>query len=224
MNVIRMFFDIDFIIITLLNYPISLLELTGTLSGLLCVYLTAKEKISGWIFGIINAIFFFIMFYQVRLYSDMLLQIYYFIMSIYGFWKWSCPKLKNDKKLHLKITKIEKKILILDLSIVLLATVSIGFLIKNIHLLLPLFFPNQASFPFIDSFIAVMSINAQIFMTYKKRESWLMWVTVDIVALIIYFIKGINLVGIEYIVFGIISFFGFYNWNKSIKKNQELTI
>ncbi|HOV14357.1 MAG TPA: nicotinamide riboside transporter PnuC, partial [Spirochaetota bacterium] len=88
-------------------------------------------------------------------------------------------------------------------------------LMKNIHFALPKIFPNPASFPFGDAFTTIMSINAQIFMTHKKRESWLMWVAVDIVAMIIYFIKGIHLVAIEYIIFGIISVFGFYSWNRS---------
>jgi len=214
-NILKLLFDIDFIILKPLGYSLSLLELIGVLSGLFCVYLTAKEKLSGWIFGIVNALFFLIMFYQVRLYSDTILQVYYFFMSIYGFIKWSTPRKTKDKCERLKVTSMEKKALILDLTAVVVSVFLLGFFMRSLHNILPLFFPEPAAFPFGDAFTTIMSLNAQVFMTHKKRESWLMWVSVDIVATIIYFIKGINLVAIEYIVFGIISSYGFYKWNKS---------
>lgn len=82
-------FDINNTLVTLLGYNLSYIECFGTLFGLLCVWLGAKENIWNWPVGLVNIILFFIIFYQVRLYSDMFLQVYFFCISIYGWVQWS---------------------------------------------------------------------------------------------------------------------------------------
>jgi len=77
------FFDINNIAFTVLNYPISYVELIGTLFGFISVYLAAKANILTWSTGIINELFLFIMFFQIQLYADMFLQIYF---CCYALW------------------------------------------------------------------------------------------------------------------------------------------
>jgi nicotinamide mononucleotide transporter len=209
-------FDINNILFTILDYPVSALELIGTIAGMLCVYLTAREKVICWPVGIVNIVFFFIMFYQVQLYSDMLLQIIFFIMTIYGWWKWTHPKNRQEtnSRQELKISKLNRMELIIYLSISLLAVILNGTIMLYIHDLLPAIFPQPAAFPYADAFTTVFSLTATILMARKKIECWLLWITVDIAAVVIYFLKGINLVAIEYIIFGIIALTGFLNWKR----------
>ncbi len=219
MTVFYYLFSIDYVFIKILDYPLSLLELLGTISGLLCVYLTAREKVICWPIGIVNIVFFFIMFYQVRLYSDMILQVYFLATTIYGWWNWKNPKTKKDanKNNELKITMMSLRSILINLIIIIVATFLLGFFMSNIHTIIPQIFKDRAAFPFLDAFTTVGSINAQLLMAQKKRECWILWVIVDIVATIVYFMKGINLVAIEYIVFGIIAFTGFLSWDKTFK-------
>ena len=131
-------FNIDYTIITILNYPISFIELAGTVSGMACVYLTAKEKVICWPVGIINIIFFFIMFYQVQLYSDMMLQVIFFIMTVYGWWKWTHPdENSSDVKDELKVSVLSQKKLMLYVSVSIALTVMVGTFMGKVHLYLP---------------------------------------------------------------------------------------
>lgn len=72
------FFDIENIAFQILNYPISYVEFIGALFGLVSVYLAAKANILTWGTGIVNELFLFILFFQVQLYADMLLQVFFF--------------------------------------------------------------------------------------------------------------------------------------------------
>jgi len=76
--------SIENICCTLLGYSLSYVELVGTVTGLVSVWLAARANILTWPVGIINVLAFFILFYQVRLYSDMALQVYFLATTIYG--------------------------------------------------------------------------------------------------------------------------------------------
>ena len=86
------YFYIDNTFFTLLDYPISYLEFFGTIAGIIAVWLAAKSNILTWPIGLINIGLFFIIFFQVQLYSDMFLQVYFFGISIYGWYNWVYEK------------------------------------------------------------------------------------------------------------------------------------
>lgn len=213
-------FDIHFIVFNMFDYPVSLLELTGTLTGLACVYLTAKEKISCWPVGIVNIVLFLALFYQVQLYSDMILQVFFLIMSVYGWWKWANPKTQKetDTKNELKISDLHSRGWAFWIIGIAVSTLILGFVMKDIHHYLPSVFPEPAAFPYPDALTTTLSIAATIIMALKMRACWILWITVDIIATVIYFVKGIHLVAIEYIVFGLISWNGYRTWTSI--KNQ----
>ncbi len=195
-----------------------MLELIGTISGLDCVYLNAKENVLSVPFVIVNIIFFFFLFYQSQFYSDMYLQIYFLVMSIYGWWMWTHPVKNNkDKKNELKVTDLSKKNLIIILSLSAATIIINGFLMTKIHIVLPEYFPEPAAYPFGDAFTSVLSIVATVLLARKKRESWLMWIVVDVVAVVLYFLRELYLTSVLYIIFGFIAVFGYINWTKIIK-------
>jgi nicotinamide mononucleotide transporter len=216
-------FNINFILFTLAGYPVSAVELIGTISGLLCVVYCAKGAVAGWPLGIVNAVFFFILFYQVRLYPDMFLQVYFLLTSLYGWWRWKNPKTvsETDSRSELKISAMSSRAFLLLGTAALTATAAAGYFISGIHNLLPSIFPEPSSFPYADSFVAVMSVTAQILLSLKKRETWILWIITDAAAASIYFMKGIYLVGIEYVIFGLIASAGLWNWTR-IFSNYEM--
>jgi len=215
-------FDINYIVLEIMNYPISLLELAGTLSGLACVYLTARENILCWPVGIINIILFFILFYQVQLYSDMILQVYFLIMSVYGWWKWAHPKtaIETDKKKELRVSDLNRIQWIYWITGIIIGTLLLGYFMQNVHIYLPELFLKKAAYPYPDALTTTMSMAATVIMALKKRDCWILWILVDIIATVIYFIKGINLVAIEYIIFGLISLSGYITWTR-IRNNYQ---
>lgn len=210
------FFDINFIIFNLPGYSVSAVEFTGTATGLLCVLYAARERVVSWPFGIANAIFFFILFYQARLYPDMLLQIYYLVTSVYGWWRWTHPRSENeaDFKDELKVSDMGTPWLMVTVIATAAVSVICGSAVARVHLWLPVVFPAPASFPYADSFVAIMSVVAQVLLSIKKREAWILWITVDVVAAVIYMMKGIYLVSGEYVIFGLIASAGLWNWSR----------
>src|SRR5882757_6791662 len=107
------FFSIKNIFFTVLGYPMSYLEFFGTVAGAIAVWLSARANIWSWPIGLINVTLFFFLFFQVQLYPDMFLQIFFFVTNLIGWWRWANPKQgEEDKKNELKVTLMSMKWLI----------------------------------------------------------------------------------------------------------------
>lgn len=206
-------FDIENIAFSFPGYSISYIELIGTLFGLISVYWASRTNILTWPSGIINEVAFFILFYQIQLYSDMLLQVFFFVATIYGWLNWR--KGPNQKSISHLPNEVKWRYVLL----IALGTLFLGLLMRNIHIFLPTFFITKASFPFIDSFTTVASIIATILLAQKKIETWLIWIIVDLVCIILYFIKGIPVVAFEYIIFLMLCLLGWRNWHKELQND-----
>jgi len=206
-------FDINRIFFQILDYPISYVEFIGTFFGLISIYLATKPNIFTWHTGIVNEIFLFILFFQVQLYADMFLQIYFFIVTLYGWYNW------KRKTNEIKISTLKQKTQIILFAIILISTILAGFLFKNIHSLLPQFFKIEASYPFADSFVMVLSIVATVLLARKKLETWILWITVDIVCVVLYLKKEIYFLSLEYLIFLFMAIYGLFHWNKK-RKNE----
>src|SRR5882762_1859133 len=99
------FFSIEKIALTVFGYPLSYLELFGWISGIVAVVLSARANLWSWPIGIINVTLSFFLFFQVQLYPDMFLQIFYFITNLIGWWRWANPKQgEENKKQELKVS------------------------------------------------------------------------------------------------------------------------
>src|SRR5688572_32962600 len=111
------FFDIKNIFFIVLGYEMSYLEFFGTIAGAVAVWLSAKTNIWSWPIGLINVTLFFFLFYQVQLYPDMFLQLFFFVTNIVGWWRWKHPeKEEEDRKHELKVSYTPaKQMLVLSL-------------------------------------------------------------------------------------------------------------
>lgn len=212
-------FDIHNIFLTIYGYPLSYVEFIGTLFGLLCVWLAAVKNIFTWPTGLINITCFFAVFFQVSLYSDMFLQIFFFVTSIYGWINWS--RKKDDNK---SIDILKHRPRVVYSIIILVMTIALGFFMKNIHLIFPHVFKHPAAYPFFDTFVAVSSIIATFLLAKQIVENWLLWIIVDIICIVIYAKKGILFISVEYAFFLIISTFGLYSWMKSYKRENTISV
>lgn len=212
------FFSIDFIFFEVWGYPMSYLEFFGTLAGGVAVWLAARANIWSWPLGLINVTLFFFLFFQVQLYPDMFLQVFFFVTNLMGWWRWSHPKPEEeDRKHELRISFMPAIQLILFSTIGLVCTLLMGNLASRLHEWLPEIFSRPSAFPYLDSFVTVMSIVATFLMIQKKIECWAIWILVDLVATALYFSKGIKFVGIEYLAFCFIAAFGLWRWHKEYK-------
>jgi nicotinamide mononucleotide transporter len=207
------FFNIDNYLFELWGYQVSYLEFFGLVSGVIAVWLSALANIWSWPIGIINVVLSFFIFYQVQLYPDMFLQVFFFVTNIIGWWRWSHPTLEGeDRKHELKVSFMKPSQLLLITSIGLIGTFLLGLFASNLHELFPAMFSKPSASPYLDSFITVMSVVTTFYMIEKKIECWIIWIVVDIIATYLYYTRGIPLYGLLYLIFTIIASFALWNW------------
>jgi nicotinamide mononucleotide transporter len=183
----------------------SLLEIIGVITGLLCVYLAAKNIIWNWPFAIISVSIYIFIFFETHLFADMGLQVYFLIVNIYGWYFWSKKPATEAKTPVIRIT--QKEILLSGVAIV-ASTVFLGSVLKY----------TSASFPYLDSFCAACSLVAQVLLARKVIENWLLWVFVDVIYVGIYIAKGLDVTAFMYAIYVPIAWFGYVDWKKDWKK------
>jgi nicotinamide mononucleotide transporter len=212
-------FSIDTVVFTFLGYPMSYIEFFGTIFNLWCVWLAAKNKISNWPIGIVGIVLYLFLFYQIRLYSDLFEQMYFLVMSFYGWWLWAQldPKQEAGKQKKLQIRYNTGAVNAIYTAIIILGTIAMGYFMKNINLYFPVYFPEPASFPFLDAFTTVMSFAATILMARKKVECWYLWILVDIIGIWLYYVKGVKFIALEYVIFLILATKGMIEWRKEFR-------
>jgi nicotinamide mononucleotide transporter len=190
----------------------SRLELTGVVTGLLCVYLAAKNNIWNWPFAIISTAIYIFIFAEAALYADMGQNVYLLLINIYGWYYWSRQPADAPK---VPVVRITQKQIALLLSIAALATPTLGFLLVK---LAPLLHYQPAAFPYLDSFCTVISLTAQVFMARKVLENWLIWIFVDIIYVGIYLSKGLQPTAFMFGVYAILALVGYIDWRKDYKR------
>ena len=182
----------------------SWLEWLGTLTGFLCVYLAAKQNIWNWPISIISVASYAILFYNAKLYGDTVLQFYFLSTAVYGWYYWI--RRKEEKKKP--IVKASNGQLLLCLLAILILTLSIGYLLDS---------KTSSDVPYIDAFCTSVSFVAQFLMTRKVLQNWLLWVFVDICYIPLYIHKDLMLTAVLYLVFTLIAWNGYRDWQKTYK-------
>lgn len=186
----------------------SLLETIGVITGIICVYLAAKNNIWGWPVAIVSVVIYIFIFLDARLYADAGLQVYFLIMNMYGWYFWSRKPADKNK---VPVTSITKKEIILSVIAVVIFTSAIGSLLQK---------GTDASFPFIDSFCTACSLVAQIFLARKVLENWLIWIFVDIIYVGVYLAKDLHLTAGMYALYIYIAAVGYIDWRKELRASK----
>jgi len=184
----------------------SLLEMAGVISGLLCVYMAAKNVIWNWPLAIISVSIYIFIFYDSDLFADMGLQVYFLVVNIYGWYYWSK---KASSEIKTPVTSIKQREVILSAVAIVIFTFLLGSILYN-HTI--------ASYPYLDSFCTACSIVAQFFMARKVLQNWLLWVFVDAIYVGIYIFKDLHLTAVMYAIYIIIALIGYVDWKRDYKK------
>lgn len=217
-------FDVHTELFNLLGYSMSYIEFFGVLSGLVAVWLSAKAHIWSWPVGLINVVLAFFLYYQVQLYPDMFLQIFFFVTNIMGWWRWANPRPgEEDKKNELRVSYMKKSQLLVTVSIGIIGTIILGKLASHLHDWFPVVFSLPSAYPYVDSFIMVMSIVTTFYMIQKKIECWVIWIIVDLIATWLYYVKGVKFFSLEYLIFTGLASYGLWNWIREYRSYAKQT-
>ncbi len=192
------------------NYPTHeiFLELVAIFFGLFSVWLAKKNNILVFPTGIINTAIYVFLLWKWNLLGDMIINFYYVIMSIYGWYHWSKKKNETDQN---KIAKSTKNELLYSLYIF-IATVA---LVIGVYL----FFDKFTHWTsYVDTFVTGIFFSGMWLMARRKIENWLFWIVGDIISIPMYFVKGYTFTSIQYLIFTIIAIYGYREWKKKLQQ------
>lgn len=216
------FFDMDTIFFTFYGYPMSYLEFFGTVFTVLCVWFTTRAKVISWPLGIIGTTLYLFLFYQIRLYSDLLEQTYFLISGFIGWWVWY--RVGTHGRSEAAAATVGWNSTRTNIAYALgvaLCTVMLTWVISHVHLWLPGLFSQPADFPLLDSFTTVLSFAAQWLLVRKKIESWVLWMLVDVIAIGLYWFKDVRFISLEYVLFLFLAAMGFWKWIKMNRASHK---
>jgi len=188
------------------------LEIFGALTGLLYIYLEIKGNIWLWPVGIISSVVYIIVFFVSKFYADMSLQVYYLIISIYGWALWARKKETLADKKELKISRVPKKIYLLLIIITLVLWAAIGIFLDKL---------TDSPIPYWDAFTTALSITATWMLAKKYIEQWIIWIIADLVSMGLYIYKDLIPTAILFTVFTTMAFVGYFNWLKIMRTVNE---
>jgi nicotinamide mononucleotide transporter len=186
----------------------SLIELFAAICGFICVYLTIKENIWCWPVGLVQVALYIFIFYDAKLYSDVLLHIVYVFMQFYGWYYWLHG---GKEQKEAQITELSKSWFAFYIVGSGLAVILLGYGMAS---------ATDASFPYADAFTTVFSLSAQWLLSRKKLESWHFWIAVDCVAIFIYFQKSLYSTAILYGLFLGMAIAGLLRWRKTLLESE----
>ena len=212
------------------GYDLSYIEAIGTVFGLLCIWYASQGKRFNFYFGLINVTLFAIIFYQIQLYANLLLQIFFWVMNVYGLYAWgrSSSEAENLKIRWLTLPQLALTIIGSLLAIALLALYINPFFngltiiaVKLMQFVVPnLTLPTLQADPdpLMDATVTVLSIVAMVQMTRKLVENWLLWVVIDLISIVLYAKQGVYFMALEYVLLTFIALNGSWAWIKAARQ------
>jgi len=187
------------------------LELIAVFFGLISVWFAKNNNVLVYPTGIISTLIFVYLLFKENLLGDMLINGYYFIMSIYGWYIWSK---KNGEETIYKISYLNssEKSLSYLLFIISMVFVILVYLIGNGFL---------STIALIDSLTTAVFFVGMWMMAKRKIENWFLWIIGDLISIPLYFYKGMLFTSIQYLIFTIIAFYGLQSWRKMYSINLK---
>jgi nicotinamide mononucleotide transporter len=213
-----------------------LLELFAAVFGVISVYFARKENILVFPTGIISTAIYVYLLSQWTLYGDLIINVYYTMMSIYGWYMWH--KVIDDKQTHISISRTNFKDKLKAFGIFLFTSVFV-IVVYRYYDVMPnhLGFSESVSFawrhitsgniqdlrlatPFLDTFTTGIFFSAMWLMANKKIENWTLWIVGDVVSIPLYLVKGYGFTAIQYAIFLVIAVLAYFSWRKAIEKQN----
>lgn len=182
----------------------SILEILGVFFGISSVIYSKKENILVYPTGIISVLIYVYLCFEYKLYADMGINAFYFIMSVYGWYNWS----NNTESETLIIRKNSLKENIVSAGAIIV-------LWGILYLILSEF--TDSDVPYIDSFTTSVCFVGMWLMAWKRLENWTMWIIADLVSIPLYWYKGLYFTSVQFLVFTVIAVLGYIEWKNKLK-------
>ncbi len=214
------------------------LELLAAVFGVISVFYARKENILVFPTGIISTGIYVYLLSRWNLYGDLIINVYYTLMSIYGWYQWH--KVVDNTNSHIAISRTNTKDKLAATGIFVFTSIFVIIVYRHFNVM-----PNKLGFkqsvdyavekltsgnlsdfrmatPFLDTFTTGVFFSAMWLMANKKIENWTLWIAGNIVSIPLYFVKGYGFTGIQYTIFLVLAVMGYISWRKIIDKQNQV--
>ena len=188
------------------------LEFIAFVFGIVSVVYAKKENILVYPTGLIATIISVYILLKKQYLGDMMLNGYYTIMSIYGWWNWS--RKKDDKYLvPISRTNLNEKLVGLVMFMI---TIMVTYVVYRV------FGYDIKTENYIDIFTSGLFFTGMWYMAIKKIENWTLWIIADIITVPLYAYRGLGMLSLQYLIFTILAIQGYKQWKKSLNNNPVI--
>jgi nicotinamide mononucleotide transporter len=190
----------------------SVLEILAVFFGVLSVWFSKKENILVYPTGIISVLIYVYLCFEIGLYADMGINVFYFVMSIYGWYNWIPFKDKEVLDNTDKTLKISKNTTSQNIGYAVL----IGIFWLVLYFILARF--TDSNVPYADAFTTAVCLVGMWLMALKKIENWVLWIIADVISIPLYFYKGMPLSSLQFVFFTGLAVSGYLEWKGKLKE------
>ena len=214
-----------------------ILEFVAATFGVISVIFAKRENILVYPTGIISTGIYVYLLSQWNLYGDLIINIYYTLMSVFGWYMWS--KIIDDNQNHIPISRTNTTDKLKAFGIFAFTSIFVIFVYRYYNVMpndlgftesLNFAYTNltsgsiedfRAAVPFLDTFTTGVFFAAMWLMALKKIENWTLWILGNIVSIPLYFVKGYGFTGIQYFIFLILAIQAYKQWKRNLNKNLQ---
>ena len=190
------------------------LEITAVIFGLLSVWYAKKDNILVFPTGLVSTFIYAYLLWKWELLGDSMINVYYFIMSIYGWHHWTRKKGDIVEFPIAVMTKKEKVIAMIIFMVTLIFVI-----------LVYLYFNKFTSwYSYVDTFLTGLFFVGMWLMAKRKIENWIFWIIGDVISIPLYFAKGYTFTSFQFLIFTIIAVYGYLEWKKILNNSQILEV
>ena len=181
----------------------SLLEAIAAALGVVTILLVIRRSLWNYPFGLAMVALYFFVFLEAKLYSDALLQIFFLVVQLYGWWAWTRAERAPDAAVAVGF--LDNRARLAWMAGVAIAAGLWGSLMASL---------TDASAPFADGAVAIASVAAQLLQSRRRVECWALWIAVDLVAIPLFLSRGLMITAALYTLFLGLAIVGLLEWRR----------
>lgn len=188
------------------------LELIAFVTGIASVIYAKRENILVYPVGLIATTITVYLLFKAAYLGDMVINVYYSVMSIYGWYNWA--RKKNDEVVvHISRTNSKEKIVGVLLFVITMVVTYLIYIVFDYEI---------QTANYIDIFTSGLFFTAMWYMATKKIENWTLWIIADVITVPLYIYRGLGILALQYIIFTVLAIQGYIEWRKSLQQQSKI--
>lgn len=182
----------------------SLVATIAVVFGVVSVWLNTRQNVLGWVTGLVNVGLYTFIFFRGQLYALMGLQVFFFVISLYGWYQWIRG---GQRHAGIAVSRIPVRLAAGLIAASVAGTAALGWAL-HVH--------TQDQQPYVDAGVSVVSMVGQWMMARKYLETWWLWIGVNLVSVPLFLVRAEYPTALQYTVFLGLAVSGLVQWRRSL--------